>query len=218
VLSGRLGRTISLRALRARAELGLIRLWVGQGGSELPSGLKGFHRHQDRIIAVLRSSRCSPHPADHGVETEHLNRTVAEMSLRGPLADLPFVGTPHRSAEPPDIEPHLNLVWSDPDAMQNRDEKSVTHYPGWGIEALRILVEDRGITATGHEQIVKVRRVGNSNAVSLPRELEASGYVPGTSVLVEELADGELRILPAEMLRKRVCDIADPTVVIDLRR
>jgi antitoxin component of MazEF toxin-antitoxin module len=61
-------------------------------------------------------------------------------------------------------------------------------------------------------KIVKVRRVGNSNVVSLPRELEASGYVPGTSVLVEELADGELRILPTEMVRTRVRQIAGRTV------
>lgn len=61
-------------------------------------------------------------------------------------------------------------------------------------------------------KIVKVRRVGNSNVVSLPRELEASGYVPGTSVLVEELADGELRILPTEMVRERVRQIAARTV------
>jgi antitoxin component of MazEF toxin-antitoxin module len=61
-------------------------------------------------------------------------------------------------------------------------------------------------------KIVKVRRVGNSNVVSLPRELEASGYVPGTSVLVEELADGELRILPTEMLRTRVRQIASRAV------
>jgi len=38
-----------------------------------------------------------------------------------------------------------------------------------------------------------VRRVGNSNVVSIPRELEASGYTPGCSVLVEELPGGELR-------------------------
>jgi antitoxin component of MazEF toxin-antitoxin module len=62
-------------------------------------------------------------------------------------------------------------------------------------------------------KIVKVRRVGNSNVVSLPRELEASGYVPGTSVLVEELADGELRILPTEMARTRVRQIAARTVI-----
>jgi antitoxin component of MazEF toxin-antitoxin module len=57
-------------------------------------------------------------------------------------------------------------------------------------------------------KIVKVRRVGNSNVVSLPRELEASGYVPGTSVLVEELPDGELRILPTDRVRERVREIA----------
>jgi antitoxin component of MazEF toxin-antitoxin module len=47
-------------------------------------------------------------------------------------------------------------------------------------------------------RMVKVRRVGNSNVVSIPREYEASGYTPGTSVLVEELPGGELRLLPTE--------------------
>lgn len=53
-------------------------------------------------------------------------------------------------------------------------------------------------------KVVKVRRVGNSNVVSLPRELEASGYTAGSSVLVEQLADGELRLLPAERVRERI--------------
>jgi len=53
-------------------------------------------------------------------------------------------------------------------------------------------------------KVVKVRRVGNSNVVSIPRELEARGYVPGTSVLVEELPSGELRIMPTEQLRDRI--------------
>lgn len=61
-------------------------------------------------------------------------------------------------------------------------------------------------------RIVKVRRVGNSNVVSIPREFEASGYTPGTSVLVEELADGELRILPTERIRERVRQIAGRVV------
>jgi antitoxin component of MazEF toxin-antitoxin module len=56
-------------------------------------------------------------------------------------------------------------------------------------------------------KVVKVRRVGNSNVVSLPRELEASGYVPGSSVLVEELADGELRIMPTDRVRERIRDV-----------
>lgn len=61
-------------------------------------------------------------------------------------------------------------------------------------------------------KIVKVRRVGNSNVVSIPREFEASGYTPGASVLVEEMPDGELRILPTDMVRQRVRQIADRVV------
>ncbi len=61
-------------------------------------------------------------------------------------------------------------------------------------------------------KIVKVRRVGNSNVVSIPRELEAHGYAPGTSVLVEELDGGELRILPTEQLRERIRTIGERVV------
>ncbi len=57
-------------------------------------------------------------------------------------------------------------------------------------------------------KIVKVRRVGNSNVVSIPRELEASGYTPGSSVLVEELADGELRIMPTDRVREVIRETA----------
>ena len=61
-------------------------------------------------------------------------------------------------------------------------------------------------------KVVKVRRVGNSNVVSIPREFETSGYTPGASVLIDELADGELRILPADRVRDRVRQIADRVV------
>jgi len=38
-------------------------------------------------------------------------------------------------------------------------------------------------------KIVKVRRVGNSNVVSIPRELESHDYAPGT--LAEHDPDSE---------------------------
>lgn len=41
--------------------------------------------------------------------------------------------------------------WPDNDAMQNRDEKGVAHYPGWSREALAFLCENRRIAASGHE-------------------------------------------------------------------
>lgn len=53
-------------------------------------------------------------------------------------------------------------------------------------------------------RIVKIRKVGNSNVVSIPREFEAQGFTPGTSVVMEETADGELRILPAEKVREQI--------------
>jgi kynurenine formamidase len=42
--------------------------------------------------------------------------------------------------------------WPDPKAMQNRDPAGTPHYPGWSVGALRILVENRAVTAIGHEQ------------------------------------------------------------------
>ncbi len=42
--------------------------------------------------------------------------------------------------------------WPSNDAMQNRDADGVAHYPGWSVEALRFLVEERAIRAVGHEQ------------------------------------------------------------------
>ena len=61
-------------------------------------------------------------------------------------------------------------------------------------------------------KIVKVRRVGNSNVVSIPREFEARGYTPGSSVLVEELSNGELRIVPTDMIRERIREIGQRVV------
>jgi len=56
-------------------------------------------------------------------------------------------------------------------------------------------------------KVVKVRRVGNSNVISIPREFEARGYAPGASVLVEELPDGDLQIMTTEKVRERIQEI-----------
>ena len=41
--------------------------------------------------------------------------------------------------------------WPSMDAMQNNDAKGIAHYPGWSMEVLKYLYEDRKITASGHE-------------------------------------------------------------------
>jgi kynurenine formamidase len=41
--------------------------------------------------------------------------------------------------------------WPDAAKMRNEDDKKVAHYPGWSMEALKLLYETRKITASGHE-------------------------------------------------------------------
>lgn len=41
--------------------------------------------------------------------------------------------------------------WPDAAAMRNEDASGVAHYPGWSLEVLQYLYEDRKITASGHE-------------------------------------------------------------------
>ena len=41
--------------------------------------------------------------------------------------------------------------WPDSSAMANKDEKGISHYPGWTLAALKYLYEERKVTASGHE-------------------------------------------------------------------
>lgn len=59
---------------------------------------------------------------------------------------------------------------------------------------------------------MKIRRVGNSNVISLPRELEAHGYTPGSSVLVEELPGGDLRIMSTDKVREKIQTVGERVI------
>lgn len=48
--------------------------------------------------------------------------------------------------------------------------------------------------------------------MSIPRELESRGYVPGTSVLIEEVEGGTLRIVPTDQVRERIRDVGQRVV------
>lgn len=43
--------------------------------------------------------------------------------------------------------------WPDNEKMYNRDKDGIAHTPGWSLECLRYLYEERKITANGHETI-----------------------------------------------------------------
>jgi antitoxin component of MazEF toxin-antitoxin module len=57
-------------------------------------------------------------------------------------------------------------------------------------------------------EIVTVRRVGNSNVISLPRAFEDLGYTVGTKVVLDTLPTGEIVVRPAEVVRDRLRDLA----------
>ena len=41
--------------------------------------------------------------------------------------------------------------WPDMAAMQNKDARGISHYPGWSLETLQYLYESKKIRASGHE-------------------------------------------------------------------
>lgn len=43
--------------------------------------------------------------------------------------------------------------WPDAQAFANKDEDGVAHTPGWSLEALQFLIEERAIVAVGHETL-----------------------------------------------------------------
>jgi antitoxin component of MazEF toxin-antitoxin module len=69
--------------------------------------------------------------------------------------------------------------------------------------------------------VVKIRRVGNSNVVTLPHELEEAGYTAGTSVVVEQTSTGEVFLVPEGRIRDQIEEIgrrviADHREALDL--
>jgi antitoxin component of MazEF toxin-antitoxin module len=56
--------------------------------------------------------------------------------------------------------------------------------------------------------LVEVRRVGNSNVITLPAGLGSHGFEPGSAVLVEAEDDGTLRVIPVPDVDTHVREVA----------
>lgn len=66
-------------------------------------------------------------------------------------------------------------------------------------------------------KVVKIRRVGNSNVVSIPPQHEDLGFKPDAQVLVTALPSGELRVLPVSNVRKVIREYGRGVIAEDLR-
>lgn len=64
-------------------------------------------------------------------------------------------------------------------------------------------------------RIVRVRRIGNSNMVAIPKELESAGYMPGTDVLLERMPDGALRLMRSDAVRAMIREVGRQVIAED---
>lgn len=51
----------------------------------------------------------------------------------------------------------IRTDWHKREDLNNYDDKEQKHYPGWGLESLKFLVEQRNVGAIGHETSDVVR-------------------------------------------------------------
>lgn len=105
-------------------------------------------------------------------------RMIDEIPVKEMILPLVVIDCSHEVAENPDYQLVLGDVeawegkhgripagsfvamrsdwskrFSDFEAFYNKDDKGQAHYPGWTIEALQFLFDQRGVTAIGHEPI-----------------------------------------------------------------
>lgn len=130
----------------------------------------GFSAHEYRHVGQW-GTHCDP--PSHFVEG---GRTLDEIGVEEMILPLVVLDVAAAVAEDPDLEVGAAEVradearhgpvpagafvalhtgwgtrWPDADAMANRDEAGVAHSPGWGVEALELLVGERGVAAIGHD-------------------------------------------------------------------
>jgi antitoxin component of MazEF toxin-antitoxin module len=56
-------------------------------------------------------------------------------------------------------------------------------------------------------KVMKIRRVGNSNVVSIPRDLETHGFTPGALVVIDRAENGDIVMMLAGDVRERMREI-----------
>ena len=85
-------------------------------------------------LCVIDVSEKASSDADYAASIQDIEAWEAE---HGTIPDGAFVA--------------LRTDWSKRSDMDNYDAEGNKHYPAWGIEAVRFLVEQRNVTAIGHE-------------------------------------------------------------------
>lgn len=73
--------------------------------------------------------------------------------------------------------------WPDVEAFENKDAEGNQHLPGWGLDALQFLIEERGVKSVGHETFDTDASVD----VAKNRDIVGERYVLGQDTYQVEL-------------------------------
>jgi kynurenine formamidase len=87
------------------------------------------------VIDVHEQVRANP---DYTITLDNVGAWEAK---HGPIPEGAFVA----------MRTDWSKRWPDAKAMRNEDAEGVAHYPGWSLDVLKYLYEERKITASGHE-------------------------------------------------------------------
>ena len=83
--------------------------------------------------------------------------------------------------------------WPDMDALSGTDEEGGEHFPGWSLEALKYIYEERNAAANGHEAL----DTDASAAAAAARDLACERYVLAQGKLQVEVLTNLDKVAPA---------------------
>ncbi|MDD7363038.1 MAG: cyclase family protein [Peptoniphilus sp.] len=177
--------------------------WAGFGSLESEE-IYNFKKDAFTAIVYSMVSQYGTHIDAPGHFTEG-GRMLDELDPRDALLPLVVVDVSEKVKEDPDyivgpddILEHerahgdipegafvaLRTDWSKREEnFDNIDEDGVSHYPGWSIPACRLLIEERGVKAIGHETSDTDASIISNEVGSLPVE---------TYVLAQDIYQVEL--------------------------
>ena len=121
---------------------------VGQYGTHLDAPAhfhKGLRTVDDIEIGEMVAPLVVIDVADRVAANPDYQLTVGDIqdweARHGPIPEGAFVA----------MRSDWSKRWPDPAAYDNKDAKGQAHYPGWTVDALKFLYEQRKIVGNGHE-------------------------------------------------------------------
>ena len=103
----------------------------------------GFYVQRWNIVTQYGTLHLRPIPADpvSRISIAHAHETKLPFQANGRIEEGTFVA----------LRTDWSKRWPDIEQFENKDAEGNQHLPGWGLDALKFLIEERGVKSIGHE-------------------------------------------------------------------